>query len=544
MQKLTTLGVAVAAAAVTLASSALAATVKLTAVQFPEKKTIDVEFVRTAAAPRATLTARVRFKEGQCEVNVEFNDMKPAVLFGGDVTSYVLWAVTREGKAYNLGELWVHSPDDSASYTTPLKEFGMIVTAEPHPLVDDPSDLVIFSSQPAEGKTVRNTAFTFSTLAKAPPHEHDSLADIPYSEANSQDLQQAKKAFEIAEREGARQYAPKLMEEADITLAQATNLATRSSLTKGMRDYSRRTVALASEAIRMTQRKKEAERLEQEIAARRAEMAALKDRAAKAETEATAAESKAASAATSAATAQAKADAATAQAQAAEHQRADLEAEMTQAKAAMAQLSQQRTDLEAQTARLTDETTKLTADRDKLQAEKATLEQNMEALKTEREGLLAERAKLVTEKQALSDRLKSALDQVASTKASARGYIVNLPDILFDVDQDTLKPGARITLAKLSGILLMMPELNARIEGHTDSTGSAAHNMDLSQRRAGSVMSFLVGQGIAADRLASAGYGMERPIADNSTAEGRAKNRRVEIVIAEGTVKEAAAPAK
>ena len=487
------------AVALLLASAtALAATFTLTAVQYPEKRSVDVAFVRTEAAPRGTLKAEVRFKEGQSEINVKFTGMKPAVLFGGDVTSYVVWAVTREGKTTNLGELWVREADDSASYTTGLKEFAMLVTAETHPLVDEPSELVMFYSAPVAEKTARNTQFSFSAFVAAPPHDHASLADVEAGAAGAQDLQQAKKAYELAQREGAETYAPKLMQEAAITLAQATNLATTSTLSKGMRDYSRRTVALASEAIRTTLRKKEAEQLAQEIARRKAEMEALKTRAAQAESEVSTAESKAAAAA--------------AQALAAEQQKATLEAQ----------------------------TAKLTTDMTALQSEKSSLEQGMAALRAEREGLLAEQAKLAAEKQALADRLKGALDQVANTQASARGYIVNLPDILFDVNEATLKPEARVTLAKLSGILLMMPALNARIEGHTDSTGSASYNLDLSKRRAGSVLDFLAVQGVSATRLTSAGYGMERPVADNSTREGRAKNRRVEIVIAEGEVKEAA----
>jgi outer membrane protein OmpA-like peptidoglycan-associated protein len=114
--------------------------------------------------------------------------------------------------------------------------------------------------------------------------------------------------------------------------------------------------------------------------------------------------------------------------------------------------------------------------------------------------------------------------------------IVSLPDILFDTDQATLKNDAKIVIAKLAGILLILPELNLRVEGHTDSTGSADYNQDLSERRAVSVRDFLAQQGIGGQRMVAVGYGLSRPVADNATREGRAKNRRVEIVIAEGEV--------
>jgi outer membrane protein OmpA-like peptidoglycan-associated protein len=96
-----------------------------------------------------------------------------------------------------------------------------------------------------------------------------------------------------------------------------------------------------------------------------------------------------------------------------------------------------------------------------------------------------------------------------------------------------------VVLAKLAGILLIMPELNLRIEGHTDATGSDEYNQRLSERRASAVRDFLAAQGVDMNRMVAVGYGEYRPVADNDTREGRQKNRRVEIVIAEGEVAEA-----
>ena len=166
-------------------------------------------------------------------------------------------------------------------------------------------------------------------------------------------------------------------------------------------------------------------------------------------------------------------------------------------------------------------------------------------LRTERSALVAEQAALVTavaglkqERELLSSRLDDALSQVADTRNTARGTIINLPDILFDVSKSTLKPEARLVIAKLAGILLIMGDLNTRIEGHTDATGGYDYNMSLSEARAASVRDFLFDEGIEIRRMTVKGYGPDRPIADNTSTEGRAKNRRVEIVIAEGTIAE------
>jgi len=173
--------------------------------------------------------------------------------------------------------------------------------------------------------------------------------------------------------------------------------------------------------------------------------------------------------------------------------------------------------------------------------EREQLDAALSALRTEQAALTAAMASLREEKAQLSSRLEGALGQVAETRSTARGMIVNLPDILFDVNQSTLKPDARLVIAKLAGILLIMQDLNLRVEGHTDATGPYDYNLKLSEERARSVVRFLSEQGIAGERMAADGYGPDRPIASNDTGEGRSRNRRVEIVIAEGTVAEAPA---
>ena len=103
--------------------------------------------------------------------------------------------------------------------------------------------------------------------------------------------------------------------------------------------------------------------------------------------------------------------------------------------------------------------------------------------------------------------------------------------ILFDVDKTFVKPAAQTSLQKLARSMQNNPQTDIMIVGHTDSTGTAAHNMDLSIRRASAVKSILVGDGVAGNRLTTQGKGESEPIAPNSTADGRAQNRRVEIVI-------------
>ena len=127
----------------------------------------------------------------------------------------------------------------------------------------------------------------------------------------------------------------------------------------------------------------------------------------------------------------------------------------------------------------------------------------------------------------MRERLRAQLSQVLQTQETARGLIVNMSDVLFDTAKYTLKPEAREKLAKVSGILLAYPDLKVQVEGYTDNVGGDQYNLTLSQQRGDAVRAYLVSQGVSPDNITATGYGMSNPIADNSTAAGRAQNRRV-----------------
>jgi outer membrane protein OmpA-like peptidoglycan-associated protein len=131
----------------------------------------------------------------------------------------------------------------------------------------------------------------------------------------------------------------------------------------------------------------------------------------------------------------------------------------------------------------------------------------------------------------MRERLRQQLNQVLQTRETARGLIVSMPDVLFAFNKYTLKPEAREKLAKVSGILLAYPDLRVHVEGYTDSIGSDEYNQKLSEERAGSVRDYLVAQSVPDGEVTSQGFGKTHPIADNTTASGRAQNRRVQLVV-------------
>ena len=167
----------------------------------------------------------------------------------------------------------------------------------------------------------------------------------------------------------------------------------------------------------------------------------------------------------------------------------------------------------------------------------AQLREAQAKLQADQAKLLADQAELKKERDELAKRLNTSMAAIMETRESARGAVMSLPGISFETGKAVLKPGAQLTLAKLAGIAQVFPDINMRIEGYTDSTGSAATNQKLSEDRAKAVYDFLKEQGVAETRLAFQGLGPASPVADNATADGRAKNRRVEIVAARGEIK-------
>jgi outer membrane protein OmpA-like peptidoglycan-associated protein len=408
------------------------------------------------------------------------------------------------------------------------------------------------------------------SMSSASKRGNEQIGSLSWSGSDPIDLVQAQHVLAQAQAIGAEQYNADALREATTTLAQATNSYHAGNDRVGT-DYARRSLTLSSTAIRDTQRRLAEQAAQAEAAKRAAEMQALEDQRAAAQRDAAAAQQqalsereKAVAAREAALAAQAQVaqqqqalDEAQRQAQAAAAQvtslqsqadAARMEAVQAQERAAAAGLSAEAADAarrDAEDARgkaeaLATQAQAAQADADRSReqaaAAAAALDSQRKQLETQTTQLQEENTRLKSERDDLQGRLTGALSEVATISQSARGVVVNLPDILFDTNMATLKPNAQVALGKLSGILSLFPKINLRIEGHTDSTGSDELNDRLSRDRANSVMSFLQAQGVAASRMSSEGYGKRVPVADNSTPAGRAKNRRVEIILAEGVI--------
>ena len=163
------------------------------------------------------------------------------------------------------------------------------------------------------------------------------------------------------------------------------------------------------------------------------------------------------------------------------------------------------------------------------QAELSAAKEGLMQAKEQAAKAEAERVRKAAE--ALRAQLLEQFNRILETRDTPRGLVVNMGDVLFDTGKFDLRSEAREKLAKLSGIVLAHPGLKLAIEGYTDSTGSDELNRKLSQDRADAVRSYLTEQGLPQDSVTAQGFGKSEPVADNNTAAGRQKNRRVEIVV-------------
>ncbi len=447
-----------------------------------------VDFKGTSLMPEATGHAKVDGKEGRLAISAEVQHLQPATKFGGQYLTYVLWAITPEGRSVNLGEMVPNGDGKSKiDVTTDLQAFGLVITAEPYFAVTHPSDLVVVENVVRqETKGFEEPIDAKFDMLEGGEYTVDVPADqLPSAKAAPNtplDLLEARNAVAIAKAAGAQQYAGDSLSKAEDFLTRAEDYLQRKQGRTPIGTASRGATEMAEDARVLTLKKKEEERVA-------SEKRAMQEAQEKAE-----ADAKAAAEAETKAKAQAEEDA---------RRRAQAEADRAAAEKAQAQAEQQ------QVAAL--------AAQQKAQAQAEQAEK--------------EKQEAIRQKEEMRARLLKQLNQVLETRDTDRGLVVSMPDVLFDPGQYTLKPAARERLARISGIVLAYPELKLQIEGYTDSTGSDEFNQRLSEKRAGTVRDYLVDSGISINNVFAKGMGKADPIADNSTAAGRKLNRRVEMIV-------------
>jgi outer membrane protein OmpA-like peptidoglycan-associated protein len=426
--------------------------------------------------------AKVTSERGGITIEARFDGLTPANGFGAEYLTYVLWAITPDGRAQNLGEVLPSGNKNSIRVTTAFQSFGMIVTAEPYFSVSEPSDLVVLQNVIHQDRTagvLETVNANYFLLPRGTYAEtsgsHTVANPVTRNEHSPLELFEADNALRIAENAGADKYAPEIIQQAKLDLQNASDMDGNKHRDEKMEITDAREAVERAEDARIASLRKQV--AEEKVAT---EMA--KDKA---------------------------------QADAAQSQQ---EAAQSQMQAQQAQMQAQQAQLQADQA----QAAKAQADAARAQAEAEAAEARAKA---------AEANKSAESAEAVREKLRQQLNSVLATSETARGLIVNMSDVLFNTAQYTLKPAAQVSLAKVAGILLAYPGLQVQVEGFTDSVGSDAFNQTLSDKRAETVKNFLVAQGVQPNNITSQGFGKNNPVADNSTASGRTQNRRVNMVV-------------
>jgi len=505
-----------------------------------------IDFGGTALMPNAHGEAKVESKKGYIEIEVEFRNMTDATQFGGEYLTYVLWAITPEGRASNLGEiLRGGGTSGKLDVTTELQVFGLVVTAEPYFAVSRPSDVVVMENvvrKDTVGKIELIDA-KYELLQRGQYQHLTNVLDLKVDSKNPLELYEARNAINIARTSGADRFATETFQKAESNLKQAEAYRARNAGSKPVTMTARQAVQIAEDSRAIAVKRQDEDLLAAERqagAAREASAANATARAesatARAENATANAQSEAARIAREAATARLTADAQAAAAQA-EAIRLKQQTD-AQAAAAQAEANRLRQENDAKTAALNDadrlrQQNDLLAANSRAEADRLKRENDAQRASTQGEldRIAAERRQLELDKADLRAQLLLQFNTILQTRDTARGLIVNMSDVLFDTAKFTLRPEAREKLAKVAGIVSGHPGLRLDVEGHTDNVGGDDYNQKLSEERGGSVRDFLITQGMARTSVASTGFGKTQPVASNETVSGRQQNRRVEMVV-------------
>src|SRR6202158_4666465 len=453
-----------------------------------------IDFQGTDLMPGARGEAKVNSKRGAIEVEVEFQGMEKPTTFGNEYLTYVLWAISPEGRPVNIGEVLLGGNHRSKlDVTTDLQAFALIVTAEPYYAVRRPSNVVVLEN------AIRSDTVGATEAVDAKYELIDRGGYIPTGYKfdpvilNAKlplEFFEARNAVRIAQSAGAERYAATSYAKAVGQMNQADALAT------GKHENKKTLISLSREVVQPSEDARE-------IAVKHIdEERAESERAAGAGREANA------------------------KARASEESQRRVNAEAVTADAVRQRDEADRKNLDAQAAAQHAAGAQADAERQQHAAEEDSTRNRPAAASSD-----AQLQHAVREREELRARLLQQFNLILETRDTARGLVVNMSDVLFDSGKFKLRPLAREKLAKISGIVLAYPSLKLAVEGNTDSVGTEAFNQQLSEQRAAGVRTYLTQQGVPESSTTATGFGKTRPIASNDTSEGRQQNRRVELVV-------------
>lgn len=460
-----------------------------------------IDFNGTVLLPRAKGQAIVESKRGRVSIDAKLDHLDAPTVFGTEYLTYVLWAISPEGRARNLGEVLVDSSNKAhINVTTDLQAFGMIITAEPYYSVTTPSDVVVMENVvrpdtigmrevisarydllPRGGYTMNIGADQRVAMApegkKLPYDQYEALLEV----------YQAENAVQIARSMGADRFAPE-------SLNKAIGLLENARATQARTEDSHMVVSLAREAAQT---------------AEDARVIATKRRDEQREIQQSQDQSRVQAEASQAAAEQ--------QAQAAAQERDAQQQEAAE------RAERERARAEAEQARTLPRP-------EAVEPQGVQPPQQRPLPPVTAQPVPRAEFELSGNQRKTRAELLAQLTPTLDTRDTPRGLVVTVTDPLFESQSsDALRPAATEQVVRIASILKAHPDLVVRVEGYSDDR---EQGRELSQHRAEAVRAMLTRYGVAPGSVVATGYGNARQLESNATPAGREQNRRVEIDIA------------
>ncbi len=450
-------------------------TVKAVNYQYRSGMPTQIDFRGTVLLPEGKGDATVESKAGRTDIDAHFEHVTPPSRYGKEYLTYVLWAITPEGRAKNLGEVLAGSSDKAKLHvTTDLQAFGMIVTAEPYAAVRQPSDVVVMENEvrPDTVGTIEPINVKYDLLPRG-QYTYDVPASLAAAEGNGQlvgmkqyeellEIYQAQNAVQIARAQGADKYAADTLAKAQQLLTTAQNLEASHSDRSSIVQNAREAAQTAEDARAITMKRKQSD----EVAAAKAEAEREREQRLKAE-----------------------ADAQTARAQASAD-RAELEQERARVQSTAAVTTQPALPPQPPPAPAT-----------------VMVESPQQAANQQKRALRIN----------IYDQLGASSLETTDTP---RGLLVTIP--AGDFNGHSLQPMLSGQLARVAAVIRAHPGLSVEVDDNGEGSNT---------ERAEAVRDALQASGVPASAISVQAAGNSRPVASTATPGGRELNRRVEIAI-------------
>jgi outer membrane protein OmpA-like peptidoglycan-associated protein len=482
---------------------------RTTAITYPLDELVTVQFRGTTRFPRMKGEARIkRTSRNGTEVELSVSKMPRPFELGAGYATYVLWAIGPDGQVDNLGEIkrrGFFEFDSKISVTTPLQTFALIITAEPHFMVTRPSQAIMLENLTpvaASGKAIA-TIPAIQYFGNSSDYFRDArtpeIAEIDYSKTPSTILQ-AKQAVALARYAGADRDAQDELAQAEALVKNAEESWRAGRAEEQVDITARRAISTAVKAESTAVVRKNAREQRNEKTRNDAEIRAAEDKYVNAQNQITELKDELA----------------------AETRRRELAERDAQ------NFSAQVKDLKDENTRLRDQLTQARSEADTAKNQLSTLQGENQSFKAQQE------------RQERLDRIRSGeadllatLKRVGSVAKTERGIVVTVPETFWSgIRTSTFAPNADARLIALADAINGNPDYSVVIESHTDNSGAPDELQALTNDRAQVILSRLTSLNVSADRVRASGMGATLPVAPNTTAANKAKNRRVQIILA------------